>query len=34
MTDCVSMEVMTRRGIREVGTTDQGFAQAGFAVLL
>jgi uncharacterized protein len=34
LTDCISMEVMGRRGIREVATTDQGFAQAGFAVLL
>ena len=34
LTDCVSMELMGRRGIREVATTDQGFAQAGFEVLL
>jgi predicted nucleic acid-binding protein len=34
MTDCLSMEVMTQRGILEVATTDRGFAQAGFKVLL
>lgn len=34
MTDCISMEVMERRGIREVATSDQGFEQAGFTVLM
>ena len=34
LTDCISIEVMGRRSIREVATTDQGFAQAGFEVLL
>lgn len=34
MTDCISMEVMERRRIREVATSDRGFAQAGFTVLM
>jgi len=34
LTDCISMEVMQRRGIREIATTDDGFTQAGFLVLL
>jgi predicted nucleic acid-binding protein len=34
MTDCISMEVMQARGIGEIATTDQGFAQAGFKLLL
>lgn len=34
MTDCISMEVMERRRIREVATSDGGFAQAGFTVLM
>ena len=34
LTDCISMEVMERRRIREVATTDGGFAQAGFTLLL
>ena len=34
MTDCISMEVMERRRIREVATSDNGFAQAGFTVLM
>lgn len=34
MTDCISMEVMDRRRIREVATSDRGFEQAGFTVLL
>jgi predicted nucleic acid-binding protein len=34
MTDCLSMEVMGRRRIREIATSDQGFAQAGFTVLM
>jgi predicted nucleic acid-binding protein len=33
-TDCISMEVMRRRRIREVATADHGFAQAGFSILL
>ena len=33
LTDCISMEVMGRRGIRQVATTDEGFAQAGFSLL-
>jgi len=34
LTDCVSMEVMRHRRIREVASTDRGFSQAGFYVLL
>src|SRR5438128_4751123 len=34
LSDCISMEVMQRRGIREIATTDDGFTQAGFLVLL
>jgi predicted nucleic acid-binding protein len=34
LTDCISMEVMEERGIRKVATTDGGFAQAGFTLLL
>lgn len=34
MTDCISMEVMERRRIREVATSDSGFSQAGFTILL
>ena len=34
LTDCISMEVMQSRGIREIATTDRGFAQAGFEPLL
>lgn len=34
LTDCISMEVMQARGIREIATTDRGFAQAGFKPLL
>lgn len=34
LTDCLSMEVMSRRGIREVATTDERFSRAGFTLLL
>jgi uncharacterized protein len=34
LTDCVSMEVMRSRGIREVLTHDRHFAQEGFSPLL
>jgi predicted nucleic acid-binding protein len=34
LTDCISMEVMQARGVREIATTDRGFAQAGFKPLL
>ena len=34
MTDCISMEVMRQRRIKDVATTDRGFARAGFNVLL
>ena len=34
LTDCICMEVMTARKIREIVTTDAGFAQAGFRVLM
>jgi predicted nucleic acid-binding protein len=34
MTDCISMEVMQARGISEIATTDKGFKQAGFSLLL
>lgn len=33
-TDCISMEVMRDRGIRDAATTDSGFRQAGFRPLL
>ncbi len=34
LTDCASMELMRDRRIRDVATTDRGFAQAGFRTLL
>lgn len=34
VTDCISMELMADRTIRDVATTDRGFAQAGYRVLL
>jgi predicted nucleic acid-binding protein len=34
LTDCLSMEMMNARGIRDVVTTDAGFAQAGFRPLM
>ena len=34
LTDCVSMQVMRERGISEVLTNDQHFAQEGFTILL
>src|SRR3990172_4410604 len=34
LTDCISMEVMTQRRIRDAATLDGGFAQAGFSVLM
>lgn len=34
LTDCISFEVMTDRGIREALTGDHHFAQAGFQVML
>lgn len=34
LADCVAMEIMTSRRIRDVATTDRGFSQAGFRVLL
>ncbi len=34
MTDCVSITLMTQRGIRDVLTADHHFEQAGFNVLL
>jgi predicted nucleic acid-binding protein len=34
LTDCISMEVMRKRGIEEVATTDVHFTQAGFQVLM
>jgi predicted nucleic acid-binding protein len=33
-TDCTSMEIMRDLDIRDVATTDRGFAQAGFRILL
>jgi hypothetical protein len=33
-TDCISMEVMADRGIREVATLDAHFEQAGFTILM
>jgi predicted nucleic acid-binding protein len=34
VTDCIGMEVMRDRGIRDAATTDAGFRQAGFRTLL
>jgi predicted nucleic acid-binding protein len=34
LTDCLSMRIMEQRGIEEVLTADQHFAQAGFRPLL
>ena len=34
VTDCISMELMADRAIRDIATTDRGFAQAGYRVLL
>ncbi|MDQ3032691.1 MAG: PIN domain-containing protein [Myxococcota bacterium] len=34
VTDCSSMEIMRDLQIRDVATTDHGFAQAGFRLLL
>jgi uncharacterized protein len=34
LTDCVSMEVMLDRGLRDAATPDHHFAQAGFRVLM
>lgn len=34
LTDCISMEVMVERRMSRVATTDHGFAQAGFIVLM
>jgi predicted nucleic acid-binding protein len=34
MTDCISMSLMTARGIQDVFTADHHFEQAGFTILL
>ena len=34
MTDCVSMSLMTERGIQDVFTADHHFEQSGFNILL
>jgi predicted nucleic acid-binding protein len=34
LTDCSSMEIMRARGIADIATSDAGFAQAGFRILL
>lgn len=34
LTDCISFEIMSDRGIREALTADQHFTQAGFQILL
>jgi len=34
LTDCISMEVMKQRGLREVATSDGHFTQAGFQILI
>ena len=34
MTDCIIMEVMDARGMRDIATTDHGFEQAGYRLLL
>jgi uncharacterized protein len=34
LTDCISIEIMNRHGLREALTTDHHFEQSGFEVLL
>lgn len=34
LTDCIGMELMRTRRIRDAATTDAGFRQAGFRILL
>ncbi|MFN0096111.1 MAG: type II toxin-antitoxin system VapC family toxin [Dehalococcoidia bacterium] len=34
MTDCISMELMLDRKLKRIATTDHGFEQAGFEVLM
>jgi predicted nucleic acid-binding protein len=34
LTDCISMLICRRLGIREIATTDHGFEQEGFEILL
>jgi hypothetical protein len=34
LTDCHSMQIMKTRRIRQIATSDQGFAQAGYEILL
>jgi len=34
LTDCISMEVMEMRRMREAATTDVHFSQAGYSVLM
>ncbi len=34
MTDCICMDLMRERNVSDVATSDRGFAQAGFEILL
>ncbi len=34
LTDCIGMEIMRARKVQQAATTDSGFRQAGFSVLL
>jgi predicted nucleic acid-binding protein len=34
LTDCISMELLRQRRLSDVASTDRGFRQAGFRVLM